>query len=263
MTNPMSKKYNYRRYLELIYFLTLRQIQVRYKQTVLGIGWTVLRPLIVMAVFTIVFAKFARIPSDGVPYPIFTFSALLPWTFFATAVTAGTSCLVGNANLIKQIYFPREIFILSAILSALFDLAVTSVIFIGMMIFYKVSITVAMLLVFPLLFIMVIFTIALSLFLSALNVHYRDIEVLVAFCLQLAMFAVPIVYSITSVPERYRALYMLNPLAVIIDGFRKITVMGSIPNLRPVCIAAGIAVAMLALAYVYFKKAEMKFADIV
>jgi len=244
-------------------FLTLRQIQVRYKQTVLGIGWAVLRPFFTMVVFTIVFSKFAKIPSDGIPYPIFTYSALLPWTFFSSSLTSAVSSLINNASLIKQIYFPREIFLLSSILSALFDFALASIIFIGMMLFYGVSIKVTILFVFPLLALMILFTLALSFFLAAFNVYYRDIEALVSFGLQLLMYATPVIYSISAVPAKYRTLFMLNPLAFIIDSFRRVLVQGLLPDWVFFGVSVMITGVMFILSYIYFKKAEMQFADII
>ncbi len=248
---------------ELLFNITLRQIKVRYKQSVLGISWAILRPLSMMAIFTVVFSKFAKVPTDGIPYPIFSYCALLPWTFFTASLNAGVSSMVANSNLIKQIYFPREIFPISSILAGLFDFIIASVIFIGMMVFYKIELTPAALYVFPLLLIMIVFSLVLSLFLSAFNVYYRDVGHAVPFLLQLLMFAAPVVYSVSSVPEKYRFVYMLNPLAVIIDGFRRTVILGMAPD-KIFTLTAVVSVSvMFIFSYWYFKKVEMKFADIV
>jgi len=252
-----------RGYLELLLFLTLRQIKVRYKQTVLGFGWAVLKPFMMMVVFSIVFSKFAGIGSDGVPYPIFSYSALLPWTFFSASLTTAVSSMVSHCNLIKQIYFPREIFPLSAILAGLFDFFLASILFAGMLVFYRIPITPVMVYVIPLLLMMIAFTLAAALFLSAFNVFYRDVEHAVAFVVQLLMFATPVVYSVSAVPAKYRFIYMLNPLAVIIDGFRRVVVQGEAPNIFYLAISVLLIGGLFALSYFYFKRMEMKFADII
>ena len=255
--------HKFKRYLELLFFITMRQIKVRYKQTVLGVGWAVLRPFLTMIVFTVVFSKFARIPSDGIPYPIFSYSALLPWTFFAASLTSAVSSIVGNANLIKQIYFPREILIFASVLAGLFDLAVASVIFIFMLVFYRVPVTAQMLYVFPLLLLMVILVLGISFLLAALNVYYRDIEGILSFGIQLLMFGSPIVYSINSIPLKYKFWYMLNPISVIIDGFRRTIIQGVAPQFEYLGISAVVILAIFIGAYFLFKRAEINFADVV
>lgn len=250
------------RYLELLYFLTLKQIKVRYKQTILGASWVMLRPLITMVVFTVVFSKFVRIPSDGVPYPVFSYCALLPWMFFSGALTAAISSVADNSNLIKQIYFPREIFPLSAVLAGLFDFCAASVIFAGMVIFYKINGTVLILLVPVLLFLQILFTLGVSFFLCALNVKYRDIAQAAAFLVQIWMFASPVVYPVSIVPENLRPFYMLNPMAVIIDGYRRAILRGLAPEGNYLLSAAFIIIIVCGLSYKYFKRAERTFADI-
>ena len=252
-----------KRYLELLYFLTLKQIKVRYKQTVLGASWVMLRPLITMVVFTIVFSKFAKIQSDGIPYPIFSYCALLPWMFFSGALTSAISSIVDNSNLIKQIYFPREIFPFSAILAGLFDFFAASIIFIGIAIFYKINATILILLVPVLLFLQILFTLGVSFFLSALNVKYRDISHAAAFIIQIWMFASPIVYPVSAVPENLRPFYMLNPMAAIIDGYRRVILQGETPEWNYLLLAAFITLIVCGLAYKYFKRSELTFADIV
>ncbi len=252
-----------KRYFELLHFLTLKQIRVRYKQTVLGASWAILRPLITMIVFTVVFSRFAKIQSDGLSYPIFSYCALLPWMFFSGALTSAISSVVDNSNLIKQIYFPREIFPLSAILANLFDFCVASIIFIGMAIFYKINVTVLVFLVPILLTFQILFTIGVSLFLSAINVRYRDISHAAVFIIQIWMFACPIVYPVSAVPENLRMLYMLNPMAVIIDGYRRVILQGLPPQWNYLLPAAFIILILCSLSYKYFKRVELTFADIV
>jgi len=255
--------HKFKRYLELLFFITMRQIKVRYKQTVLGVGWAVLRPFLTMIVFTVIFSKFARIPSDGIPYPIFSYSALLPWTFFAASLTSAVSSIVGNANLIKQIYFPREILIFASVLAGLFDLAVASLIFILMLVFYRIPVTAQMLYVFPLLLLMVILVLGLSFLLAALNVYYRDIEGILSFGIQLLMFGSPIVYSISSIPEKYKFWYMLNPISVIIDGFRRTIIQGIAPQFEYLGISAVVTLVVFFGSYFLFKRMEANFADVV
>ena len=252
-----------KRYLELLYFLTLKQIKVRYKQTVLGASWVMLRPLITMLVFTIVFSKFAKIQSDGVPYPLFSYCALLPWMFFSGALTSAISSVVDNSNLIKQIYFPREIFPLSAILAGLFDFCAASIIFVGLAIFYKINVTVFVALVPVLLFLQILLTMGLSFFLSALNVYYRDISHAAGFIIQIGMFASPVVYPVSAVPENLQPFYMLNPMAVIIDGYRRVILLGSAPEWKNLLVATFITLIICGLSYRYFKKSEHTFADII
>jgi lipopolysaccharide transport system permease protein len=216
-----------------------------------------------MVVFTVVFSKFAKIQSDGMPYPIFSYCALLPWMFFSGALTSAISSVVDNSNLVKQIYFPREIFPLSAILANFFDFCVASVIFIGMAIFYKINVTVLILLVPMLLTLQILFTIGVSFLLSAINVRYRDISHAAVFMIQIWMFACPIVYPVSVVPENLRPLYMLNPMAVIIDGYRRVILQRMAPQWNYLFPAAFIILIVCGLSYKYFKRSELTFADIV
>jgi lipopolysaccharide transport system permease protein len=216
-----------------------------------------------MVVFTIVFSKFAKIQSDGIAYPIFSYCALLPWAFFSGALTSAISSIVDNSNLIKQIYFPREIFPLSSIAANFFDFCVASIIFIGMAIFYKINVTVFIVLVPVLLSLQILFTIGLSFFLSALNVYYRDISHAAGFIIQIGMFACPIVYPASAVPENLRSLYMLNPMAVIIDGYRRVILLGAAPEWKDLLVATLTTLIVCGLSYQYFKRSEHTFADIV
>lgn len=248
---------------ELLFQLTLRQIKSRYKQSVLGILWAIIRPLGMMIVFTVIFSKFVKVPSDGIPYPIFSYCALLPWTFFSTSLAAGINSMTSNANLIQQIYFPRILFPFSAVLSSFVDFAIASVFFVGLMIFYKVQITIFLFLVIPILILQIVFTIPVCMLGSALNVFYRDIGQALVFITQLWMYACPIVYPVSVVPEKYRLLYALNPMVGIIDSYRKVIIQGTAPNWEYLLISLIVTVLVFVSFYIIFKKLEMKLADII
>ncbi|MBC8490389.1 MAG: ABC transporter permease [Bacteroidetes bacterium] len=248
---------------ELLYQLTLRQIRSRYKQSILGISWAIIKPLGMMVVFTVIFSKFIKVPSDGIPYPIFSYCALLPWTFFSNSLSSGFNSMTSNVNLIKQIYFPREIFPVSAIMASFVDFVIGSVIFIGLMIFYKVQIKLYIFLLIPILLLQIVFTIAVCLLGSALNVFYRDIGQGLVFITQLWMYACPIVYPISVVPEKYRMLYVFNPMAGIIDSYRKVIIHGIAPVWDYLLISFVVTVLVFISFYAIFKRLEMRFADII
>jgi len=250
-------------YRELLYSITIREIKVRYKQSILGILWAILQPLSLMAVFTIIFSKFAKIPSEGIPYPIFCYAALLPWTFFSTSLSFAIPSLVNNSDLINKIYFPREIFPISSVFAAFIDYAIASSIFFVMMIFYKVQITLGIFLIVIILPIQIILTLGIAFLFSSLNVYYRDVRYAIPLIIQIWMYASPVIYPITMIPEKYRILYMLNPMAGIIDGYRKIILHGVSPDWNYLLLSAGVAIILLTLSYKYFKKVEMVFADII
>lgn len=246
---------------ELLLNLVLRDLKVRYKQSIFGILWAILQPLAMMIIFTIVFSRFAKIPSDGIPYPLFSYTALLPWTFFASSLSFAIPSLVSNANLLTKIYFPREIFPIASILAAVIDFCIAAVIFLAILAFYKVVLTLNALYIFPILLIQVLLTLAVSLFASAVNVYYRDIKYALPFFIQVWMYLSPIIYPISSVPDRFKSLYMLNPMAPIISGYRQALLMGSSPDLYYLGISAFVTLIMLYLSYKYFKMVEMSFAD--
>ena len=248
---------------ELLFQLTLRQIKSRYKQSVLGISWAIIRPLGMMVVFTIIFSKLVKVPSDGIPYPIFSYCALLPWAFFSTSLTTGINSMTSNVSLIQQIYFPRMIFPLSAVLSSFVDFAIASVIFIGLMIFYNVQITIYLFLLIPILILQIVFTIPICMLGSALNVFYRDIGQALVFITQLWMYACPIVYPVSIVPEKYRMLYALNPMVGIIDSYRKVIIQGIAPNWEYLLISFIVTGLASVSFYAIFRKLEMRLADII
>jgi len=260
MLKDLSKLFYYR---ELLYNLTLREIKGRYKQTAIGIAWALFQPLSMMIVFTIVFSYFAKIQTESIPYPLFSYCGLVAWSFFSNSISKGTNSIIGNINLVTKIYFPREIFPISTTISNFIDFLISSLLFLLLAIFYKTPIT-PYLFAVPVIFIIhTIFIIGLSLFLSALNVFKRDIGYLVPIVLQIWMFLSPVVYPVTLVPEEYRWLYMLNPLAGIIEGYRKTILFGEMPPLGPLGFSAFIAFIVFSASYFYFKKVEKKFADVI
>jgi lipopolysaccharide transport system permease protein len=250
-------------YRELLWSWVVRDIKVRYKQSLLGAAWAILQPLSATVIMAVVFSRFVRVSTDGIPHPIFYYSALLPWAFSATSVSFGTSCLVNNMNLVTKIYFPREILPISAVLASFVDFLVAAVIFVGMMIFYRVPMSLSWVWVPLLLLIQILLTMGIVFFASALNVFYRDIRFVVPLGMQLWMYLTPIIYPVSLVPEQFRALYMLNPMAGLIDSYRRIVLQAQWPDVTYLLTAAVISVVVFLLAYIYFKRAEAVFADII
>ena len=250
-------------YRELLYFLVWRDLKVRYRQTVIGIGWVVLQPVLTMVLFTAVFGNFAKIPSDGVPYPIFTYSALLPWNLFASSLARGTESVVGNAQLISKIYFPRLLLPISGILSPTVDFAISFVIFAAMMIWFRTLPTWGVL-ALPFFLILALLTaLAVGLWLSALNVRYRDVGHTIPFLVQLWMFASPVAYPVSLVPERWRVLYSLNPMAGVIEGFRWALLGKESPDFEVIIISSMMVTTLLISGVVFFKHTERTFADVI
>ncbi len=249
---------------ELLYLITQREIKVRYKQSVLGIVWAVLQPFSMMLVFSLFFGRFQKIPSDGIPYPLFSYSALLPWTFFATSLAFAIPSLIQNSQLITKIYFPREIIPLASVFAAFIDFLIAAGLFLGMMIWYQVPPTWYLLYVFPLLAVQIIFTVGVCLLLSSFTVLYRDVRHTLPLVIQVWMFITPVIYPVSTVPEKYRTLYMLiNPMAGIIDGYRRAVVQGRAPELSYLGLAAAVSLFLAWAGYKYFKRLEHEFADIV
>jgi len=249
-------------YRELLYVLTVREIQIRYKQSVLGIAWAVIQPLALMLMFTLIFSVLLKVPSDGVPYPIFSYSALMFWVFFSGSLTRAIPSIEMNAPLIRKIYFPRELFPISSVLAAGFDLLIAAVIFLGLMFYFDVPFTVNMLYVVPILAIQTIFTLGVCFFASALNVYYRDVKYALPVLIQLWLYATPIIYPMSLVPDRLLTFYLLNPMTGIIESYRNVLVKGLPPDHFYLGVAAAGAVVLFVLGYLYFKRIEMTFADI-
>ena len=248
---------------ELLFQLTLKQIKSRYKQSVLGVSWAIIVPLGQMVIFTVIFSKIIKVPSDGIPYPIFSYCALLPWAFFSASLNSGIQIIVSNAGLIQQVYFPRFILPVSAVLSCFVDFLIASIIFIGLLIFYKVQITIYILLLIPILMLQIMFTIPICMLGSAIYVYYRDIGQALVFITQLWMYACPIVYPISVVPEKYMMLYALNPMVGIIDGYRKVIIQGVAPNWDYLLISFIATVLVFVSFRAIFKRLEVKLADII
>ncbi len=249
---------------ELLWLVTQREIKVRYKQSSLGILWAILQPLSLMVVLTVFYSWFVRMPSDNLPYPLFSYAALLPWTFFSTSLTFAIPSLIQNSHIITKIYFPREIIPLASVLTAFLDFLVASVIFVGMLIAYRVAPTWNLLYVIPLLAIQMAFTVGVCLLLSAFTVLYRDVRHTLPLVIQIWMFVTPILYSASVVPERLRGWYFsLNPMAAIIDGYRRAIVQGTQPQMRYLGLAAVVSIVLVWAGYKYFKHLEREFADIV
>jgi lipopolysaccharide transport system permease protein len=241
----------------------IRDIKVRYKQSLMGAAWAILQPLSATLILTVIFSRFVRVPTDGIPYPIFYYSALLPWTFFASSITFGVSSLVSNMSLVTKIYFPREILPLSAVLASMVDFLIASLIFVGMMVFYQVPLNASLICMPLLLLIQIVFTVGVVLLASAMNVFYRDVRFVVPLGLQLWMYLTPIIYPLSMVPSQFRAVYMLNPMASIIDSYRRIILLGEWPSFPYLVLGGGVSVVLVVVAYWYFKRSEAVFADII
>lgn len=250
-------------YRELLYFLTWRDIKVRYKQTVLGAAWAVIQPLFMMAVFSLFFGRLAGVPSDGLPYPVFNLCALLPWQLFAHALTESSNSLVGNQNLITKVYFPRLVVPISAVLGGLVDFAIAFVFLLGMIFYYGVVPGWQILALPGLILLAVMTALGVGLWLSALNVQYRDVRYTITFLVQFWMFATPVAYPSSIVPEKWRALYGLNPMVGVVDGFR--WALTGRPEFPGVVLLVSVIVVTIILVsgLYYFRRLEQQFADIV
>ena len=250
-------------YRELLYFLIWRDVKVRYKQTLLGATWAILQPLLTMIIFSLLFGNLGGIKSDGVPYPLFAYAGLLVWTFFANAVTNSGNSLVGSAHLITKIYFPRMIVPAGAVAAGLVDLALAFVVQVGLMIYYGVHATSALLMLFPLVILTTMLALGVGMWLSALNVKYRDIRYAIPFLIQLWMFASPIIYPVSMLPQKWRWVVTLNPVTGIIQNFR-IALFGNQPFVwKSLAISAVVTAMVLMYAAYSFRRMERRFADIV
>lgn len=250
-------------YRELLYFLTLRDIKVRYKQTALGAAWAVIQPFFMMVVFSLFFGKLAGIKSDGIPYPIFTFCALLPWQLFAHALTESSNSLVANERLITKVYFPRLVVPMAAVLGGLVDFAVAFVILLAMMFYYGIVPTRAIVMLPAFILLAVLTALAVGLWLSALNVKYRDVRYTINFLIQFWLFATPVAYPSSIVPERWRALYGLNPMAGVVEGFRWALLGTEQPPGAMLAVSISVVIALLIGGLFYFRRMEQEFADVV
>lgn len=252
-----------RQYRDLFYFLVWRDVKGQYAQSVLGVGWAIIQPLFNMVVFTIVFGRLAQVDSDGVPYAIFSYTALVPWTYFSSALTASGTSLVSSANVLTKVYFPRLIVPIVPVLAKLVDFAIAFVILIGMLLWFQVTPTAGVFLLPLLVILMMLTAMGVGMWLTALSVQYRDIKYGLNFGVQLLMYAAPVVYPASSVPEQYRLLYGLNPMSGVIEGFRS-ALLDTVP--MPWDFIAVGAVSALVIAFtglLYFRYMERIFADVV
>lgn len=249
------------RYRDLLLSLALRDITVRYRQTLLGVAWAVVQPLLFMVIFTLVFGKFGKMSSDGAPYPLFSYTGLVPWTLFASGLGLAVNSVANNMNLVKKIYFPREVFPLSAIGGCFMDFLVASAVIVVLMVIYRVPGSLQMLWLPWLIALELGLIVALGLFASALNVFYRDVKYLVPLAVQLWLFITPVIYPVSKVPEHLRQWYLLNPMAVVVDGVRRVVLHGQSPDLPRLAFSSALVLAFGMAAYSYFKHAEVKFAD--
>lgn len=250
-------------YRELLYFLTWRDIKVRYKQTILGVAWAVIQPLFMMVIFTIFFGRLAKIPSDGLPYPIFAFTALLPWQLFSRALTDASTSLVVNERLITKVYFPRLLVPASAVLASLVDFAIALILLVGMMFYYGIVPTGAVW-TLPLFILLALMTaLGIGFWLSALDANYRDVRYTLPFLTQLWLFATPVVYPASMVPDKWRLLYGLNPMAGVVEGFRW-ALLGKGGGPDPLLAVSAIAVLITFVGGLYyFSRMEETLADVV
>jgi lipopolysaccharide transport system permease protein len=249
---------------ELLYFLTWRDVKVRYKQTALGVAWAVLQPVLAMILFTIVFGHVAKISSGGIPYPIFAYAALVPWMFFANSLQLASTSLIVNPQLITKIYFPRIFLVMAPILASIVDFLLAFLVLIGLMVYYGVTPDpVGTVLLVPLLLLAFVTTVGTSAWLSALNVKYRDVRFIVPFLVQLWLFATPVVYSIQSLSQPWKTIFGLNPMATVVEGFRWALAGGPAPDGGTAALSVVAGLALLGLGVFYFHRTEKSFADVI
>ncbi|MCS6881934.1 MAG: ABC transporter permease [Oscillochloridaceae bacterium] len=248
---------------ELLYIWTLRDFKVRYSQSLLGAAWAILQPLSLMIVFSLIFALFIHVPTDGVPYPAFAYSALLVWTFFANSLTMAMPSLINNINLVSKIYFPREILPIAANLVSMVDFAIAAVIFAPLMIVYKIAVGWTIIFLPLLLTIQVLFTVGISLAAAAINVFYRDVRFIIPLALQIWMYLSPVIYPTSLVPERLQFFYFLNPMATLIESYRRIIFFNQPPDWFYLSITIAITTVVVLISYWYFKRVECLFADLI
>jgi lipopolysaccharide transport system permease protein len=257
---PFGELWDFR---ELVYFFVWRDIKIRYKQTAIGAAWAVLQPLLTMLIFSLFFGKLAHIPSEGLPYPIFYYSALLPWMYFAASLQNATNTIVENQRVITKVYFPRLALPLASVLSGLVDFGVSFLMFVVLMIYYRIHPTTAILW-FPAFILLAVLTaLGVGLWLSALNALYRDVRYVLPFLVQFWMFASPVAYPATLVPQKWRWLYGLNPMAGVIEGVRWSLTGRTSPPGRLIFVSTAAVLVLLASGLAYFQKVETTVADVV
>ncbi|MCI0563146.1 MAG: ABC transporter permease [Nitrososphaera sp.] len=251
------------RYRELLYFLIWRDFKVRYKQAAIGVAWAIVQPVFMVVVFTVVFGKFAKMPSDGIPYPLFAFTALLPWTYFAAALGRGSTGLVDDSELIRKIYFPRLIIPLARVVAPMVDFLVSFAVLAVLLLWYGIMPTWGVVFLPVFVFIALILALAVALWLGPINVRFRDIQQTLPFLIQIWMYASPIVYPLSIVPEQWKLLYSLNPMVGVIEGFRWALLGTSNPDFVAMSLSAILVLLVLLGGIVYFKRMERFFADVI
>jgi len=250
-------------YRDLLYFLTWREVAVRYKQTLLGFAWAIIQPLLAMVVFSVFLGRLAKVPSDGVPYPVFSYLGLLPWTYFSAALTRSSMSLVSNQNLLSKVYFPRLLIPLSGTLSALADFLIALAVLIGLMLWYHITPSLSTIVMFPLLTVLCsLAATGVGMWLAALNVQYRDVQHAIPFLIQVWMYATPVVYPASLVPSKWRLVYALNPLTGVIESFRA-SALGRPIDWPTLGISTLVILASVAFGVWRFGRVERQFADIV
>lgn len=250
-------------YRELLFFLAWRDIKLRYKQTALGAAWAILQPLLTMVIFSVIFGQLAKLPSDGIPYPIFTYTALLPWQLFAFALTNSSNSLINSQNLISKVYFPRLIIPLASTLAGVIDFAFAFLVLLGMMAYYRMVPTTAIAYLPLFLILALLSALAVGIWLSALSVEYRDVRYIVPFLTQFWMYATPIAYSSSLIPENWRLLYGLNPMTGVVEGFRWALLGMQTSGGIMIAVSAAVVVVMFISGLYYFRRMENNFADVI
>jgi lipopolysaccharide transport system permease protein len=250
-------------YRDLFYFLISRDIKVRYKQTVLGGLWAIIQPFFLMVVFTLFFGQLAKVPSDGIPYPIFNYSAMVAWTYFASAVASSGNSLLQESALVSKVYFPRLIAPLAPVVAFLLDFAIAFIILIGMMLYYRIYPTVMAVLLPLLVLLMMLTASGVGMFLAALNAKYRDIKYTIPFLVQFWMFASPVVYPVSMIPAKYHLIYAINPMAGVVEGFRS-ALLGTVAfPTEMVLISSSVSIILFIIGALYFRRTERFFADVI
>jgi lipopolysaccharide transport system permease protein len=251
------------RYREMLYFLVWRDVILRLKQTVIGAAWVILQPMITMIIFTLIFGKLARIPSDGLPYPVFAFTALLPWSYFSQALARSSSSVVNSSNLVTKIYFPRLLIPLAASIGPVVDLFFSFLVLLIMFAWFKIVPTWGIFALPLFLGLAIATALSVGLWASAINVRYRDVGNIIPFLIQVWMYASPVAYPVSMVPDKWRLLYGLNPMVGVIEGFRWALLGKNNPDFVMVAVSAVVVLALLAGGLVYFNKMEQSFADVI
>lgn len=251
------------RYRELLFFLAWRDIKVRYKQTVLGAAWAILQPLLTMIIFSVIFGQLAKLPSDGIPYPVFTYTALLPWQLFAFSLSNSSNSLISSQNLISKVYFPRLIIPLASVLAGIVDFAIAFVVLLGLMAYYHIAPTMSIIYLPLFIVLALISALAVGVWLSALSVKYRDVRHIVPFLTQFWMYATPIAYASSLIPEAWRTMYGLNPMTGVVEGFRWALLGNAMDNGSMIWVSAIVVVLMFISGIYYFRRMEDGFADVI